>query len=71
MGRVFAPVNGELLESNEALEMDASIINKDCYGEGWMYKIKPNDMAELQNLIHGREAVEKWLLADIEKYKKE
>jgi glycine cleavage system H protein len=71
VGKVFAPVNGELLESNEELEMDATIINKDCYGEGWMYKIKPNDMAELQNLIHGSEAVEKWLLADIEKYKKE
>ena len=71
VGKVFAPVNGELLESNEELEMDPTIINKDCYGEGWMYKIKPNDMAELQNLIHGREAVEKWLLADIEKYKKE
>ncbi len=71
VGKVFAPVNGELLECNEELEMDATIINKDCYGEGWMYKIKPNDMAELQNLIHGSEAVEKWLLADIEKYKKE
>ena len=71
VGKVFAPVNGELLESNEELEMDPTIINKDCYGEGWMYKIKPNDMGEVQNLIHGSEGVEKWLLADIEKYKKE
>jgi glycine cleavage system H protein len=71
VGKVFAPVNGELLESNEALEMDPTIINKDCYGEGWMYKIKPNDMAEVQNLIHGSAAIEKWLLADIEKYKKD
>ena len=71
VGKVFAPVNGELLESNEALEMDATIINKDCYGDGWMYKIKPNDMGEVENLIHGSDAVEKWLLADIERYKKE
>ena len=71
VGKVFAPVNGELLESNEALEMDPTIINKDCYGEGWMYRIRPNDMGEMQNLISGSAAVEKWLLADIEKYKKE
>ena len=71
VGKVFAPVNGELLESNQELEMDPTIINKDCYGEGWMYKIKPNDMREVQNLIHGSEGIEKWLLADIEKFKKE
>ena len=71
VGKVFAPVNGELLESNEELEMDPTIINKDCYREGWMYKIKPNDMAEVDNLIHGSEAIEKWLLTDIEKYKQD
>ena len=71
LGKVFAPVNGELLESNQELEMDPTIINKDCYGNGWMYKIKPNDIREVENLIHGGEAVEKWLLEDIEKYKKE
>jgi glycine cleavage system H protein len=36
-----------------------------------MYKITPNDMAEVENLIKGAEAVEKWLLADIEKYKQD
>ncbi len=71
VGKVFAPLNGELLESNEELELDPTIINKDCYGEGWMYKIKPNDMGEVENLIHGSDAVEKWLVADIETYKKE
>jgi glycine cleavage system H protein len=69
VGKIFAPVNGELLESNEELEMDPTIINKDCYGEGWIYKIKPNDIRDVGNLIHGNEEVEKWLLADIEKYK--
>ena len=36
-----------------------------------MYKIKPNDMGEVEDLIHGAAAVEKWLLADIEKYAKD
>jgi len=69
LGKVFAPVNGELIESNEELEANAALINEDCYGKGWMYKIQPDDMTEVEDLIHGHEAVEKWLLADIEKYK--
>ncbi|RLB94718.1 MAG: glycine cleavage system protein GcvH [Deltaproteobacteria bacterium] len=69
LGKVYAPVNGELIEGNEALEADPEFINQDCYGTGWMYKIKPVDMGEVENLIHGTDAIDKWLLADIEKYK--
>jgi glycine cleavage system H protein len=69
VGKVFAPVNGELLKSNEKLENDPGLINKDCYGEGWMYQIKPDDVREVESLIHGKEAVETWLLEDIKKYK--
>jgi glycine cleavage system H protein len=70
LGKDFAPVNGELAAVNEELEANPGLINQDCYGKGWMYKIKPRDKAELGNLIHGPEAVTKWVLADIEKYKK-
>ena len=71
LGKVYAPVNGELIEGNEALETDPGIINQDCYGQGWMYKIKPVDMDEAENLIHGVEAIEKWVSDDIEKYKED
>ena len=71
MGKVFAPVNGELAEVNEELELNPGLINEDCYGKGWMYKIKPDDKNEMDNLIHGAGAIEKWLLEDIEKYKEE
>lgn len=71
LGKVFAPVNGELVAVNEELETTPELINKDCYGKGWMYKIKPDDKSEVNNLIHGAEAVEKWMLESIEKYKKE
>ncbi|UCF95056.1 MAG: glycine cleavage system protein H [Desulfobacterales bacterium] len=71
LGTVYAPVNGELVSSNEELETNTTLINEDCYGKGWMYKIKPDDMREVQNLIHGADAVEKWLSADIERYKKD
>lgn len=71
LGKVIAPVNGELAEVNEELEINPSLVNEDCYGQGWMYKIKPDDKGDIKNLIHGAEAVEKWVLADIEKYKEE
>jgi glycine cleavage system H protein len=71
LGKVYAPVNGELIAVNEELETNPELINEDCYGKGWMYKIKPSDMAEVQELIHGAEAVEKWVLADMEKYAQE
>jgi glycine cleavage system H protein len=69
LGKIYAPVDAELVEINEELELDPTKINEDCYGEGWMYKIKPDNMDDLNDLIHGQEAVEKWVLADIEKYK--
>ena len=71
LGKVYAPVNGELIESNEALDTNPGLINQDCYGDGWMYKIKPDDMAEINDLIHAPEAIEKWVLEDIEKYKQD
>jgi len=71
LGKVYGPVNGELVGVNEELEMNPGLINDDCYGKGWMYKIKPDDKGELANLIYGQDAVEKWLLAEIEKYAEE
>ena len=68
LGKVFGPVNGELTAVNEELEENPGLINEDCYGKGWMYKIKPDDKSELQNLLKDPAAIEKWLLADIEKY---
>lgn len=71
LGKVYAPVSGELVAVNEDLETNPEKINEDCYGSGWMFKIKPDDLSELDNLIIGPEAIEKWILADIEKYAEE
>jgi glycine cleavage system H protein len=71
LGKVFAPVNGELVAVNEELETSPELINDDCYGKGWMYKIKPDDIGEMQELIHGPDAVKEWLVAEIEKYAEE
>ena len=71
LGKVYAPVNGRIIASNEALETDPTLINRDCYGAGWMFRIEPDDVGELENLIHGADKIEPWVLADIEKYKKD
>lgn len=68
LGKAFAPVNGVLIESNEELESRPELINEDCYGKGWMYRVEPSDMSEIEDLIHGQEAVEAWLKAEIEKH---
>ncbi len=68
LGKVFAPVNGELVEVNEYLEINPGLINEDCYGEGWMYKIKVDDNAELQDLVYGAAALQEWIPKEIEKY---
>ena len=71
LGKVYAPVNGELVGVNEELETNPGLINDDCYGKGWIYKIKADDKSELDNLIHSPDGVEKWLLEEIEKYAEE
>ena len=71
LGKVFAPVSGELVAVNEELEMNPGLINDDCYGKGWLYKIRADDKSELNNLMHDQESIDKWLEAEIEKYVKE
>ena len=47
---LLMPCTGEVVEFNSALE-DASSINNDPYGEGWIIKISVKDAAELDNLL--------------------
>jgi glycine cleavage system H protein len=43
VSELFNPVSGEVVEVNPALETDPSAVNRDAFGEGWMYKVKlPN-----------------------------
>jgi len=71
LGKILSPVDGEIVACNEELESNAALINEDCYGKGWMFKIQPENTDALDDLIHGRDAVENWILKEMEKYKKE
>ncbi|MDO9555167.1 MAG: glycine cleavage system protein GcvH [Atribacterota bacterium] len=52
---VNTPVGGEIIEINGKIIEDASIINKDPYGEGWIAKIKIENKDELKNLMSAQE----------------
>ena len=47
----FSPVSGEVIEFNEAVEGDSSLVNNDPYGEGWLIKIKMSNPAEVDALL--------------------
>jgi glycine cleavage system H protein len=51
VAQLFAPVSGAISETNAALERDASLVNRDPYGEGWIFKIKVSDPGELEGLL--------------------
>jgi len=51
VAELFAPVSGEVIAVNDQLNDDAALINKDCYGEGWMIRIRYNDTSELDALL--------------------
>ncbi|RLA10491.1 MAG: glycine cleavage system protein GcvH [Gammaproteobacteria bacterium] len=47
----YAPVSGEIVEVNEELEDSPERINDDPYGDGWMYRVKMDDAAEVNDLL--------------------
>ncbi len=54
----FSPVGGEVLEFNEGVDADPSIVNSDPYGEGWLVKIKISDVADLDSLLSAEQYAE-------------
>ena len=48
---LFAPIDGEITEINEALEDNPEVVNDDPYGEGWMIKIKVSDASQIEALL--------------------
>ena len=47
VGELFAPVNGTVVESNEAVVTDPSLVNSDPFGEGWLIKVSFTELPTL------------------------
>lgn len=48
---LYSPVSGEIIEVNELLADNPDAINKDAYGDGWIFKLQPTDDSELDDLL--------------------
>src|SRR5687768_4635000 len=51
---VYSPISGEVIAANDALGSSPELVNSDPYGAGWLFKIKPNNTAELQQLLDAK-----------------
>ena len=48
---ILAPLDGEIIEINEALSDEPSKVNEDPMGEAWFFKMKLTDPSEIDNLM--------------------
>ena len=48
---VYAPISGEVTETNEALSADPALVNSDAAGKAWFFKMKIADRRELEGLM--------------------
>ncbi len=52
---LFTPAGGEVTEVNAALDADPALVNRDAFGEGWLYKIKLTDAGMTDGLLSPQE----------------
>jgi len=48
---VYSPVAGTVVEVNDALSGSPELINEDCYGKGWLYRVQPAASSGLEALL--------------------
>ncbi|MCX4027145.1 glycine cleavage system protein GcvH [Endozoicomonas sp. SM1973] len=48
---IYAPISGEVVAVNEALEDEPELVNSDPYGDGWFFKVKLTNEEEINELL--------------------
>ncbi|MFC2092523.1 glycine cleavage system protein GcvH [Bacteroidota bacterium] len=48
---VYSPISGRLIDINLSINDNPSLVNEDPYGEGWVLKIEPSEIKELDELL--------------------
>lgn len=48
---VYAPVSGEVVARNDALDATPELVNNDPYGGGWLFEVVPSDSSQLDQLM--------------------
>jgi glycine cleavage system H protein len=69
VGKLYGPFDGEIVEVNSEISDDATLINKEPYGKGWIVKVKAKDQSQVNALMNPAAYVEamKKKLAEIKK----
>jgi len=69
VGKLYGPFDGEIVEVNSEVSDDATIINKEPFGKGWIVKVKPKDPSQLSKLLNATAYIEvmKKKLSEIKK----
>lgn len=52
---IYSLVSGEVVAVNEALEESPEIVNSSPYDEGWFFRVKPDDLSELEEAMDASE----------------
>ena len=55
---IYAPVSGQVIEINKALETEPGTVNQDPYGNGWFFKIRLSKPEEIDELLSNEEYAE-------------
>ncbi|WP_163937961.1 glycine cleavage system protein GcvH [Paraferrimonas sp. SM1919] len=48
---IYSPLSGEIVAVNEDLEDEPELVNNEPYTDGWLFRIAPTDLAELDDLL--------------------
>lgn len=51
VSEIYIPISGEIVQINEKLEDAPELVNESCYDDGWLIKVKPSDVSELDNMM--------------------
>lgn len=51
VSEIYAPLSGEVVAVNDALDATPELINSDAYGDGWLLELRPSDPAALDGLL--------------------
>jgi len=52
---IYSPISGEVVAANGALEDEPELVNSDPYNDGWFFRIKPEDVSELEGMMSAEE----------------
>ena len=55
---IYAPVSGQVIEINDALDTEPGTVNEDPYGDGWFFKLRLSNPDEINDLLSDEEYAE-------------